>query len=351
MRAGTRRNSVGAPPRACCTRIEPLSTIEPSVKSPRFRLPEPPPRALSFRTDALDEVRAFVARADGEHSRVVHGVGPLAYEWHALAGCTLGLRWSRIRLAQTIRGALGAAVLHFSIDSANTYAFGRRSVRVAPGEAMFIAPGWEFTRYSEPGTVLAVAVDRSALDFEIRARRPRAAGSWTLRSQAVDLKGAARARLEAAIGGLVTTADSESSLQQRDLGEARVLSLVAELLLRGMVSPDSMPLAAARLASVEAWIDGHLHEPITVGRLCEVAGVGDRSLQLAFASLRGVSPMRFVTERRLAAARRRLTGAGKNRDVTGVAGEVGFSHLGRFATLYRQAFGESPSQTLRGRAG
>jgi transcriptional regulator GlxA family with amidase domain len=33
--------------------------------------------------------------------------------------------------------------------------------------------------------------------------------------------------------------------------------------------------------------------------------------------------------------------------VTTVAQSVGFSHMGRFSALYRQAFGESPSESLR----
>ena len=66
-----------------------------------LHLPPPPPQAASFFSDALDEVRAFVARADGEHSRVVHGSGPLGYEWHGLDGRTVAVRWGRTALAQT----------------------------------------------------------------------------------------------------------------------------------------------------------------------------------------------------------------------------------------------------------
>jgi transcriptional regulator GlxA family with amidase domain len=60
-----------------------------------------------------------------------------------------------------------------------------------------------------------------------------------------------------------------------------------------------------------------------------------------------MSPMRFVAERRLAAARRLLTVSSPNHDVTRIAMSLGFGHTGRFALLYRQAFGETPSQSLR----
>jgi len=319
------------------------------VPASAFRLPAPPPWATCFRTDSLDAVRAFVARSDGEHSRVAHGTGRLGYEWHAASGRTVAIRWSRASLAQTIRGAIGMAALHLPLDSASTYAFGRRRLRVAPGEAILIAPGCEFTRHGEPGAVVAVGIDRDALAAEMDGRIPPARGERTLHSQTIALRGNARALIERAVGGVVATSGSRAPPRRQDLGEAEVVSLAADLLLRNSAVRDAVPVAAARLALVEAWIDAHLHEPITMGRLCAVAGVGARSLQAAFAAARGVSPMRFVAERRLVAARGRLLRIGEARDVTGVALEVGFSHLGRFATLYRQAFGESPSQTLRGR--
>jgi transcriptional regulator GlxA family with amidase domain len=49
----------------------------------------------------------------------------------------------------------------------------------------------------------------------------------------------------------------------------------------------------------------------------------------------------------LAAAHRRLRAAGPADDVTRIATDCGFFHLGRFAVCYRELYGESPSQTLR----
>jgi transcriptional regulator GlxA family with amidase domain len=78
-----------------------------------------------------------------------------------------------------------------------------------------------------------------------------------------------------------------------------------------------------------------------------VAGVGERALAKIFESRRGMSPMRYVTERRLAAAHSRLLRASAADEVTEIATDLGFTHLGRFAIAYREVFGESPSQTLR----
>lgn len=60
--------------------------------------------------------------------------------------------------------------------------------------------------------------------------------------------------------------------------------------------------------------------------------------------------MRFVVERKLAEARRRLQAGGVGADVTHVALGLGFHHMGRFAKLYREAFGETPSQSRARRA-
>ena len=315
-----------------------------------IRLPPPPAQAASFRTDALDEVRAFVARADGEHSRIVHGAGPLGFEWHALSGGAVAVRWGRARLAQTIRGAIGPAALHLIVAGGKTYTFGRRRIRAGPGEAVFVPPGWEFTRHAEAGEIVAVGFDPAAFSAEVGARQP-AAGGVALRAQAVALSGADMAAVAAAITNLAAPGAAGAVLRRRWHGEAHAISRVVDLLLQGTVVRAAAPLAAQRLAAVESWIDAHLGEPITVGRLCEIAGVGARSLQAAFAARRGMSPMRFVAERRLAEARGRLLRAGPDGDVTGIAVDVGIGHLGRFAGLYREVYGESPSQTLRRRPG
>ena len=69
-----------------------------------FRLPPPPAHASSFFTDDLDELREFVGRSDGEHSRVVHGVGRLAFERHVLIGKNVGLGWGRVALGSALAG-------------------------------------------------------------------------------------------------------------------------------------------------------------------------------------------------------------------------------------------------------
>lgn len=95
------------------------------------------------------------------------------------------------------------------------------------------------------------------------------------------------------------------------------------------------------------WLRGHLDEPIQVDDLAQAAGVSPRTLERHFREFLGTTPLGWVRSARLALARRKLLQPGPEDSVTGIALSSGFQQLGRFATRYRQHFGELPSQTLR----
>lgn len=82
-------------------------------------------------------------------------------------------------------------------------------------------------------------------------------------------------------------------------------------------------------------------------KLCEIAGVGERSLQYAFHEELGLTPKEFMMRRRLHNARQELLFRGvEESSVTDVALKYGFLELGRFAGQYKKLFGELPSKTL-----
>jgi AraC family ethanolamine operon transcriptional activator len=83
--------------------------------------------------------------------------------------------------------------------------------------------------------------------------------------------------------------------------------------------------------------------------LCKILGVNDRSLRRLFADIYGTSPARYLRVRRLHQARRALQHDLSAQTITEVGIRYGFFDLGRFAGNYRDLFGESPSETLRGR--
>lgn len=77
-------------------------------------------------------------------------------------------------------------------------------------------------------------------------------------------------------------------------------------------------------------------------------GVSKRTVFRSFRQTLGMGPRKYFELKRLYRLRRRLReGDAHETTVTAIAGDLGFSELGRLAGLYRQHFGESPSETLR----
>ncbi len=317
---------------------------------PGYQLPTsvpPPAWAERFRSDDLDEVRETVARRDGEHSRVAHGTGPLGYEIAWLMGEVVSMAWARVGLATTLRGELPNAVLHLGIPAGSRYRFGRCEYDAGPNHGLLIAGRWEFTRLSPPGASLAIALNTDALVEEIAARGAGRPGRLMLTTQRLVIKDASRVRLHSAVASLVQARAPGVPIQAAQRLETNLLGVIAGLLLERSAVVRSRQATKARIADLEGWIEANLDRSITAGQLCRVAGVSKRGLEKIFESRRGMSPMRFVAERRLAAAQRMLRTAAPGHDVTRVALGLGFNHVARFSALYRQTYGELPSQTLK----
>lgn len=317
--------------------------------SPPHLLP-PPPWAHRFRSNNLDEVRAFLGHTSTPDSRVARRSDALGYDYYHVLGAATVVGSCKVSAVQTLRGRVSNPVLHLTTPTGSVYRVGRRVFApTVPASAVIVAPDWEFTRASPPGTALGIQIDRRALLDELEARGSSAAGRWALRLECLALSKAERAVLLAAAADLLRA--TEPGIEPRHLAhtEARLVALVADLILRESAASPAGSLALARAMDLEGWIEAHLGQPLSLGRLCQVAGVGARCLQKTFEYRRGMSPMRFVVERRLTAVHRRLTHAAPDVSVTRIALELGFDHLGRFAQMYKQVIGESPSQTLAAR--
>jgi AraC family ethanolamine operon transcriptional activator len=96
------------------------------------------------------------------------------------------------------------------------------------------------------------------------------------------------------------------------------------------------------------YADAFQSQAVTVSDLCANVNVSRRTLEVAFQTIVGKSPLQFLTQRRLCRAYVDLKRA-KNESirVTDIAYAHGFTELGRFASRYQKIFGELPSDTLR----
>jgi AraC-like DNA-binding protein len=302
---------------------------------------------MSFRSDDLDEVRSFVRGSVGEHSRVAHRAGPVGFSLAWIGGASTAVGWCDVDVEKTVRGAVPNPTLHLCVPNGSTYRLGRREHAARRNTATLLAPEFEFTRRSPAGSILSIGMRQQSLMDEIEARCPGSSGEVIFRFRQIELGASDRIKLAAAAQCFAQASAPGTERLRQLRAEAGFLGALVDVLLKESATVQGRTMPTKRVADLERWIEAHLEEPLTVGRLCAVAGVGERSLQKTFESRRGMSPMRFVMERRLSAAHRLLRDALGTNDVTSVAVRLGFGHVGRFAQLYRTAFGEAPSLTRR----
>ncbi|WP_312379522.1 AraC family transcriptional regulator [Pseudomonas oryzihabitans] len=103
------------------------------------------------------------------------------------------------------------------------------------------------------------------------------------------------------------------------------------------------------LLRARRYLEAHARENPSLDQLERVAGVSRAKLYASFRRYHGQPPMAYLKRLRLEEVRRLLLARREGASVSRIALDWGFEHLGRFASDYRRAFGETPSQTLAGR--
>lgn len=127
---------------------------------------------------------------------------------------------------------------------------------------------------------------------------------------------------------------------------------LAEAMMQLPAAGDATPRhrGQAILRRVMDYITAHEDRPIALTELCATAGCSAKSLQSLFLRTLGETPNRYMRRWRLWRTREALAAADPaSANVSSIAVGFGFWELGRFSIAYRTMFGESPSQTLRGR--
>lgn len=286
----------------------------------------------------------------GDHSRVPLSRGPLGLELAVCAGrhCVSGTQ--SLAIPFVTRAVSRSVVVHLPEEHGSTYRVGRRTLCSSPGVAVLLAPGHEYSVTSAQSSSLnGLIVDGELLASEINDIAPSSAGTWSLRSIELPLSPVQRAEfknLARRHAGAVSAAGCTMEFAALVQVEREVAHWLAASIARcGAVKP--LSTSSRRAAEVvETWIGRHAAQVISLEQLAEVAGVSARTLQKACLTRWGHTPLELVAARRLELVRAELTSPARASSVTAAAVRAGFTHLGRFAALYRRAYGESPSETL-----
>jgi AraC family transcriptional regulator len=100
-------------------------------------------------------------------------------------------------------------------------------------------------------------------------------------------------------------------------------------------------ITGRQLRIVMDYVDTHLQDDFSVANLADCAGLSEAHFARAFKQSTGLSPHKFVNERRLERAKRML--ADTPNALAQIALACGFSDQAHFSRSFAQAFGVSPS--------
>ncbi len=101
------------------------------------------------------------------------------------------------------------------------------------------------------------------------------------------------------------------------------------------------------MKALAAWIEAHADQALALSDLERQSGYSRRSLQLAFRTHLGCSPMQWVRRCQMQKARERLQHPSPGDSVGSVAYGLGFVNVASFSRDFMRLFGERPSAVLR----
>jgi AraC-like DNA-binding protein len=209
---------------------------------------------------------------------------------------------------------------------------------------------------SDGCTQLCVGFPRRAVHLGLEAMLDRPVAGPIEFAPAMDLTTEPGRAWLATLQLLDRQSHNQHGLLEHPLAAATLEKLLIESLL--LIQPHSYtdalnqpqhPCTPRAVRRATELIRAHPEQAWTIATLAQEGAVSARCLQEGFQRCIGVSPMRYLREVRLDRVHADLKSAASDSvTVSHIARRWGFLYLGRFAAAYRQKFGQTPSETLRG---
>lgn len=315
-----------------------------------------------FHSQDLDETRDRVAQVYCPHRLETLGRETVNARHNHIRGERLSLNYMEYGAHTRIEpGELGRFyLLQIPLSGGAQIANGADRYASDPGAAAVLNPHRPTAMTWTGGTrQLLVQIDRAALQkllcdlLGAQMERPLKFNG------PLDLRRGAGTALRQLVLHLVAEIDAGRSgfgragLMNRQIESTLMTGLIEALdnNYSGFLGRPSGSAVPHKLRLAEEYIEARVDQPVTLEEIARAAGTSARSLQMAFRQFRGTTPLNFLRERRLEHVHRALMAAVPGDRVTDIASAWGFTHLGRFSQVYRERFGQSPSDTLRAAIG
>ncbi len=250
---------------------------------------------------------------------------------------------------------------HFEIamvlEGRGAFMFGRRPLAADSGDVFFIDNSQPHVALADPGTSLRLLLvlfrpeliagpgcrelDLGYLaPFRVdeRTASPRVRGTSALAAEIAPVLHELRATWE------------RHDPAERHLADA-TLRLALALVNRGRGAGSAAGSARAaadrreQIRPVLAYVDGHCRESITLGDVAEIVHVSPSRVRHVFKDVTGVSFKEYVTQVRVAEAKRLLLGT--DRSVAEIASAVSYTNLHQFYKVFYRSCAMSPGEYRR----
>lgn len=258
-------------------------------------------------------------------------------------------------MSVTLSGGPDAYALYLPSSGKMAVDIGDQRLESEPGKGLISnMSSFERLILHEQRSHIGIAFDKSAMTRQLSELLDAPVVTELEFANTIDLSTAKGLRI-AALGQLIwgsltaDDADQSSSLFTENLLQAMMIGLLEAVpnnYSMRLMKPVS-PAVPKRLKRAMDYMHANAGANIGIADIAREAGTSLRALQAAFQQFKDTTPLNYLRTIRLQGARRALKDPACSRSVAEIARDWGFSHMGRFAALYRQSFGEMPSGTAR----
>lgn len=218
----------------------------------------------------------------------------------------------------------------------------RASGQFAPGQCLIMAAGrdnrWSWSRPTEELHFYLCPDYLEAMAAEADAPPPRLVERFAFSDPTLS-------RLAAAILGEVGQGGPFDRLWCDSAARLFAVHVLRRHCEREAPAPARGGLSARQLARVGDFVAVHLGDDIGLDDLCRQAGVSRFHFARMFKESTGETPHRWLTARRIEAARTLLRAT--DRSVGTIAADTGFASQSHFGQAFRRATGETPTAWRR----
>ncbi len=154
--------------------------------------------------------------------------------------------------------------------------------------------------------------------------------------------------IDSLLGLICQEAEADHCIPQLQEQYSRIIASKLLCTLASNIRREPLGETCPSFGRIADYIEEHLKQDITVEQLAQLANMSPRSLYALFERKAGTTPKSYIRQRKLEKIHGRLSDPSvKVRNITEIAMDYGFLHLGRFSESYKSTFGELPSDTLR----